>query len=457
MIVIMPTSLYQKIVTTKKYLTPKSSFPILVAVSLLSISGILFASTPSPGHPWREVGDGWWAATGTTAYRTFTFPDASSTVLTDNALVTIAQGGTNSNSTSTAMNTLSGLTTKGDMSIHNGTKHERLPIGTNGYVLTASSSQSTGVAWAPAVTPPAGSNTEVQFNDNSSLGSASAFTFDKTNSTLGLNGEVNFTAQSDPPASAAGTLNVYAKTISGRTMLKAIGSAGVNYAYQPSFFQNSIFIISTGGTTAYNTIGNTVTSVGTISHVVSEPLGYMANQVTAGTANATAGTGSNTAPYFIGSQVGSNGFFFQARMAFPDATSTGIRAFVGFTSGTMAASVSADNPAGSGVGWHYSTSAAYTGWKFMTDNGTTMSTSSTMLPFQQNAVFDFFIYCPPYPNNGTIYYRIDNLTASTTAEGSTSTTLPAGTTALRAGFQINNIAASARNVRLSRLYVETDR
>jgi hypothetical protein len=453
----MPSSLSQKIVTIKKRLTPKSSYPILVAVSLFSISGILFASTPSPGHPWREVGDGWWAATGTTAYRTFTFPDASSTVLTDNALVTIAQGGTNSNSTSTAMNTLSGLTTKGDMSIHNGTKHERLPVGANGYVLTASSSQSTGVVWAPVTTPPAGANTEVQFNDSSALGATSTFTFNKTTSTLGLNGELNLKAQSDPPVSAAGTMNVYAKTVSGRTMLKAIGPYGVDYAYQPSFFQNSIFIINTGGTTAYNTIGNTLTTVGTISHVVSEPLGYMANQVTAATLNATAGTGSNTAPYFIGSQVGSNGFFFQARMAFPDATSTGIRAFVGFTSGTMAASVSADNPAGSGVGWQYSTTGAYTGWKFMTDNGTTLSTTSTMLPFAQNHVFDFFIYCPPFPNNGTVYYRIDDLTASTTAEGSTSSTLPAGTTAMRAGFQINNTAASARNVRLGRLYVETDR
>ncbi len=455
MIVIM--SLSQKIVSTRKYLTPKSSFPVLVAVSLLSISGILFASTPSPGHPWREVGDGWWAATGTTAYRTFTFPDASSTVLTDNDLVTVAQGGTNSNSTSSAMNLLSGLTTKGDMSIHNGSIHQRLPIGANGYVLTASSSQSTGVAWAPVVTPPAGSNTEIQFNDGASLGSTSTFAFNKTTNTLALGGEIDLATQENPTVPAADTLRLYAKKISGRSMLKGMGPSGVDYAYQPSFFQNAIFIISTGGTTAYNTIGNTVTNVGTISHVASETLGYMANQVTGATAGNTAGSGSNTAPYYRGSQVGSNGFFFQARMAFPDATSTGIRAFVGFTSGTMALSVSSDNPAGSGMGWQYSTSGAYTGWKFMTDNGTTISTTSTMLPFQQNAVFDFFIYCPPYPNNGTVYYRIDNLTASTTAEGSTSTTLPAGTTALRAGFQISNVTASARNVRMSRLYVETDR
>jgi hypothetical protein len=183
----------------------------------------------------------------------------------------------------------------------------------------------------------------------------------------------------------------------------------------------------------------------------------MANQVTAATANATAGTGSNTAPYFRGSVVGSNGFFFQARMAFPDATSTGLRAFVGFTSGTMAASVASDNPAGSNAGWVYSTSGAYTGWKFLTKDGTNVATTSTILPFAVGAIMDFFIYCPPYPNNGTIYYRIDNVSSSTSAEGSTSTNLPLSTTAMRAGFQISNIAASARNVRIGRLYVETDK
>ena len=93
----------------------------------------------------------------------------------------------------------------------------------------------------------------------------------------------------------------------------------------------------------------------------------------------------------------------------------------------------------------------------MTRNGTTQTVTGTLLPLVVGDVFDFFIYCPPYPNNGTIYYRIDNITQGTTAEGSTSATLPAGTTALRAGFQISNVTASVKNVRMSRLYVETDR
>ncbi len=449
-------SFQNKIETNTNFYRPSAISPLLTLVALLSIAGVLYASTPNPGHPWREIGDGIWAATGTTAYRTFTFPDASSTILTTNALVTVAQGGTGQNSTSSAMNALSGLAVKGDLSVHNGSIHTRLPVGTNNYVLTADGAQANGVKWAPPVASPSGNDTEVQFNDAGTMGSASALTYNSASNTLGLDGKINLTAQPDPSSPPADTFNLYAKSVSGRTMLKGVGPRGVDYAYQPSFFQNSIFIINTRTTTAYSTIGNTVTSVGTISHVNSE-VGYFANQVTGTTAGNTAGTGSNTAPYFRGSQFGSNGFFFQARMMFPDATSTGIRAFIGFTSGTMAASVSADNPAGSNVGWQYSTSRADTGWKFMTDDGTTQSLSATIMPFAQNDVFDFFIYCPPYPNNSTIYYRIDNISQGTSAEGSTSSNLPPGATAMRAGYQINNVSANATKARLNRLYVETDR
>ena len=443
----------------KNYFTEtiKNILRVIFIFIAIMYATVLFAATPNPGHPWREVGDGWWAATGTTAFRTFTFPDASSTILTDNALVTVAQGGTGQNSTSSAMKALSGMTTKGDLWVQGASIVGRLPVGANNEVLTADSAQPLGVKWAPLILSPTGADTYVQFNDGGVLGAVADFIFDKASKTLGLNAKISMQAQSDPSPPSAGILTLYAKNISGRTMLKAIGPSGVDYAYQPSFFQNSIFMISTGSGTAYNIFGNTLTSVGTISHVVSEPLGYMANQTTGTVSNATAGTGSLTAPYYVGSKVGSNGFFFQSRNAFTVATTTGTRVFIGFTDGTMAASVSADNPAGSQIGWQYSTSRADTGWKFMTSDGASQTVSATVMPFAINQVFDLFIYLPPYPNNSTVYYRIDNLTQGTTAEGSTALTLPAGTTPLRAGFQINNLSTTAKIIRMARLYVETDR
>ncbi len=74
------------------------------------------ATTPNPGHPWTDVGDGTFIVTGPTTARTYTFPDANATVLTTNALVSVTQGGTGLNTVAqgdilygSASNTLSAL------------------------------------------------------------------------------------------------------------------------------------------------------------------------------------------------------------------------------------------------------------------------------------------------------------------------------------------------------------
>lgn len=66
------------------------AFGILMFVGATHV----LAATPNPGHPWTEVGDGTFSVTGPSALRVFTFPDANATVLTSNAVVTPAQGGT---------------------------------------------------------------------------------------------------------------------------------------------------------------------------------------------------------------------------------------------------------------------------------------------------------------------------------------------------------------------------
>jgi len=84
-------------------LKPKLSFhyiayTTLVALVVFSLVNLVGATTPNPGHSWSEVGDGVFAVTNNqTAIRTYTFPDANATVLTTNALVTVAQGGTGAN------------------------------------------------------------------------------------------------------------------------------------------------------------------------------------------------------------------------------------------------------------------------------------------------------------------------------------------------------------------------
>lgn len=74
---------------------PRFFAGVALIVAIFVSAQIARATTPNPGHPWSEVGDGVFAvANNQTAVRTYTFPDADATVLTGNADVTVAQGGT---------------------------------------------------------------------------------------------------------------------------------------------------------------------------------------------------------------------------------------------------------------------------------------------------------------------------------------------------------------------------
>ena len=204
----------------------------------------------------------------------------------------------------------------------------------------------------------------------------------------------------------------------------------------------------------------TPVAVGTVSHVVSETLGYMANQVTAGTANAFAGVAENIPSWYIGSQTGKNGFFYAARFAFPDSAYVSLRAFSGFASLILTGSVQFDTPVGTDqyVGFQFCSGSGTNGnlnWRFIT-KATQVATGSvdTGISFAASSnVFRTYIYCPPYPSNSTVYWQIENETAGTMSSGSIATNLPTGSVALKAGLIMSNVAATARNIRWSEIYV----
>jgi trimeric autotransporter adhesin len=62
----------------------------------------------------------------------------------------IANGGTGQTTAVAAFDALSPATTKGDLIVSDGTDNVRLPVGTNNFVLTADSTQASGVKWALA-------------------------------------------------------------------------------------------------------------------------------------------------------------------------------------------------------------------------------------------------------------------------------------------------------------------
>lgn len=69
-------------------------YTVLFFFLIFSVVSLVSATTPNPGHPWAEVGDGVFAVANTqTGVRTYTFPDANATILTTDAVVTVGQGG----------------------------------------------------------------------------------------------------------------------------------------------------------------------------------------------------------------------------------------------------------------------------------------------------------------------------------------------------------------------------
>lgn len=271
-------------------------------------------------------------------------------------------------------------------------------------------------------------------------------------------GGLQLADQSEPATPAAGELRIYAKSVAGRLMLRQKGPSGVATPLQPSFFQNSIAMCGTLAATTITEFGTDCATVanGTATRTITntEQYGTMMNIATGTTTGNDTGIQSATGQWFRGSQVGSNGFFFASRVGTPDNTS--LRTYVGLASQTYTNHIGSDNPTGSFAGFQYSTTRGDTGWRFTTKDGSTQNLINTGIPYSAGKVYDLYFFCPPYPDNDTIHWRIDNLTDGTTAEGSTTANLPAGATAMRFILGIETRGGGTKSLRWNRIYVESD-
>jgi hypothetical protein len=68
----------------------------LVGILLFGITLSIFltakATTPNPGHPWTDIGNGLWEASNTqTSLRSFVFPDTNATILTSSSSVVLPE------------------------------------------------------------------------------------------------------------------------------------------------------------------------------------------------------------------------------------------------------------------------------------------------------------------------------------------------------------------------------
>jgi hypothetical protein len=481
----------------------------LLVLIVLSCWSLGYASTANPGHPWSQIGDGNFAATGATAPRVYTVPNANTNVLTDASTVTVEQGGTGASSLTgvlvsaglysplTATTAPNGvlvdnsssqtLTNKsidvnalygyaledyegytgyyGGLLKSNGTRFVRMNLGSPLQLLRTNATSS-NLEWVNNPVGPAGSNKEVQYNNGGSLGATSSLTWDNSTRDLKLLGILNMSSTTVPSVAPTGTLRLVNASIAGREFLTVATSwGGDKYALQPSLFQNYFTMIATGGSASMTNLGTNIANTGTISHPGGpEATGIMTNVVSSAAGNSVGGVNNSALTFYRGSTAGINGFFMFARIYLPDSSydqsgaSTGSRVYVGFASGGVANWAISDNASGHGVGfsrYHTNSGRQDANWTVLSKDNSTMALATTSMPFYASNLYDFYLYTPP--QGSSISWRIDNVTSSTSEQGVITSNLPGSSSAMSVGAYVGTVNAVARNIRIQKIYVEVPR
>jgi len=288
-------------------------------------------------------------------------------------------------------------------------------------------------------------------------------------------GGIQMSGQTDPtaPASnslsdakATGNVQMYAQSVDGRMFIKTIGPNDSSYALQTALFNHQVCLLGgTGSLTTTQTGSCAASALNAGTAVTPTEATGLNNRFLSNTANsnetASAGLTSNSFGYFRGSTSGQNGIFYNARIYLPDASyATNTRFFIGLADsafGNVANATSplaSDDPTNNRVGFSWSTVRGDTNFQFATKDNTTQNLANTAMALTAQHVYEFYIYTPQ--QGTTIYWRVDDLTASTIHSGSVTANLPSGSAALRPGAAVTNTASgTAHNLDINHIYVES--
>lgn len=485
--------------TFPKFTPNKTLTALLLLGVAFSVVTVANAVIQNPGHLYSEIGNGvvlgdvlygsgndtmgkLTGATGllhSTGAAAPTWSAVNLATADVTGLLPIANGGTGTSTAINAFNVLSPITTKGDLISNDSSNDVRLGVGTAGQVLTASTTATTGLAWATSAGgggSPGGSDTHIQFNNATAFGGSANFTWNNATNDLTLGGtDTGITLAgitNEPAAPAAGSLNLYVKKIAGRMLPKMLGPSGVDTALQPALFSNNMVLFApSSGTVGTGTgFGTVWTPGGTVTHptpALTAPAitsqmhrTRYANVVT--TTNQTLGVISTAAglpQFWIGNAAGLGGFFFHTRFIIGLWPANTVRLFAGLTS-LATAMTTADTQTAHYVGlWHDTTDGANV-LSLVTMNGTTRTkTAIAGATLAAGQGFDFTLFAKP--NDTVINYRLVSInTGATLVDTSIATTLPADTTFM--GPQVimsngtANTTANTTALDINRIYIESD-
>lgn len=267
-----------------------------------------------------------------------------------------------------------------------------------------------------------------------------------------------------PAAPATGWLRLFAKTRAARGTLNTIGPLGVDVAYQPALFGNTMVLWVPSGTTAQTAFGATYTARnnGTAA-AQATPARASTNAMTSllraqfGTGTtATDASGTQTAATVAwrGNAAGLGGFFFFARFGI-ETLAADQRAMVGLSANN--ATMAADGSTWANTCALVKDSADNT-WQFATRNATTLTKTASGCTVTAGQVLDLYIFAPPN-NSGTITVRLVDAVTGTIFMDDVGITanLPVNTTFLYMQAHTQSVSgATAKILSLNKMYLETD-
>ena len=316
---------------------------------------------------------------------------------------------------------------------------------------------------------PGGSTTQVQYNSAGSFAGSANLTWDNATTTLSTN-IINLTTSTTPATPPASSVDIYASNSGGRILPTIIGPSGIISPLQPTismskvgywtWYGNSTTVTDvTWGLVAPSASGTaTIRNIATTNLFTStRRIGY----VTGATSGTTAAVRSGVAQFWRGNAAGLGGFYFVSRFGFSTAApGTAVRAFVGLSAVTTAATNNEPNSAtyNNSVGVCKLAAGANTTLNIMTVTGGTATTTDLGANFPANT-FDTDLYelvLFAVPNGASIGYKVTRLNTGNVAEGSLTTNLPTSTTFMGIQQWINNNSAVSYGMDMISTYIETD-
>lgn len=289
---------------------------------------------------------------------------------------------------------------------------------------------------------------------------------------LNITENLSFTGNPSPSNTNQNAISLYNKTLASKGILYLNGGKSeFSYPVGAAIWDKHVQLITTNSSTSQTSYGNSATNFGTLSHVADQYYGYLTNIVTASQPlPQNAFTNFGTPNLFIGNTSGKNGFFVTSKFAFVDNTgsyisgsnpSSGLRFFFGVTDQSIATILGANDSNSNRIGFSFirGSGGSQDGrndsdFKITTKNGETETLFNTNLDFN-SGLYQGYIFCPPYPNTGSIYWQLNDINRGSFVSGLITGTLPSGNLAMRAGIGLTTLeTGSSKNIRVQILYSE---